>query len=140
MRIAAERVDVVTHPLECGHDIQHADIAGLRECVPGEFAEVQITEHIQAVINGDDHDIAAFRQMRTVVLGVRAGADSEAAAVQPDHHGSLAGAELRCPYVEYEAIFVLVIVHRRAREQGCQLALHGSGAGGLGRGMLAGER
>ncbi len=57
--IAAERSDVVAHPLECKHQIEHAGIAGVCQLLTAEFSEVQITEGIQTMIHRDDDDIAA---------------------------------------------------------------------------------
>src|SRR5687768_17124982 len=64
-----------------------------------------MAEHIQPMIDGDHHDIAALTQTRAVIQRTRPRAAAELAAVKPNHHRSLA-AVLQCrrPDVENQTI------------------------------------
>jgi hypothetical protein len=65
VRIAAEAVDVVAHPLQRQDDVQHAGGAGERELRSGPRG-VGEAEHVQPVVDRDDHDVARFRQAGAV--------------------------------------------------------------------------
>ena len=56
--IAAERGDVVPHPLERGHLVEDAGVARALEPL-GDALEVQEPEHAEAVVDRDDHDARA---------------------------------------------------------------------------------
>ena len=51
IRIAAEAVDVVAHPLERRDDVEHAGAAGQREVGSHRLAEIGVAEHVQPVID-----------------------------------------------------------------------------------------
>ena len=67
--VAAELRDVGADPLERVHDVEHADVAGLREVAAAELREMGEAEHVQAVVDGDDHDVAAAREVGAVGHG-----------------------------------------------------------------------
>ena len=82
-RVAAERGDVVTHPLQCG------DLVAQREVVVEAVAEAgqfQAAEHPDAVGDVDDDHVAVGGQPRAVVELELAGAEHERAAGDPHHH------------------------------------------------------
>ena len=89
--IAAEIRRVIAHPFQSQDDIEHAGVAGLRELLATEIGEVQIAEYVEAMVDGDDHDVVLKREIAAVIEHVAAaGAGRESAAVQPDHYGTLA--------------------------------------------------
>jgi hypothetical protein len=105
-RIAAELRGVIAHPGERLYEIENADVP--RRFVPGatESAEIEMTEGVQSMIDGDHHDIAAMAQARAVVDRTGARSGTELAAVEVDHHGPIGSvAQAWRPYVEDEAIF-----------------------------------
>ena len=61
------------------------------------------TQRAEAVVERDDHDIAAAGKALAVVDAERRRADLERAAVDPHHHGALTVGG-RSPHVEIEAI------------------------------------
>ena len=67
-RVAAEARDVVAHPAQREHEVEHAGVAGVGELGPAESAQIQVPERVQAVVDGDDDDVAAARQPRAVGL------------------------------------------------------------------------
>ena len=58
VRVAAERGDVVTHPLQCGDLVEQRDVARAREAVV-EMVEVREAERAEPVVDGDDDHVAA---------------------------------------------------------------------------------
>ena len=68
-RIAAELRDVVAHPVERCDDVEHADVAGRRELRAAGFAERREAEHVQAVIDRHDDDVAARARLAPSVTG-----------------------------------------------------------------------
>jgi hypothetical protein len=48
------------------HDVEHADIAGLRVVAAAELGQVGEAEHVQAVIDRDHHHVAAAREVGAV--------------------------------------------------------------------------
>ena len=104
-RVAAERLDVVAHPLEGGDDVEHARAAGRREVAAGQLGEVRRPEDVEAVVEGDDDHVAPVAQVDAVVGAGRPRAGAEAAAVQPHHDRVPAAvAEPPRPHVEEEAV------------------------------------
>jgi hypothetical protein len=70
-RIAAEFSDVVPDPAQGHHRVQHACVAGVGELRTPEPRQVQIAERVQPMIDGDDDDISAMTQARSVIQGGR---------------------------------------------------------------------
>ena len=100
--------DVVAHPIERGHDVEHAHAAGERELGTGQFAEIGEAENIQAVVDADDHYIVGVREAGAVENGRGAGAGGESAAVEPHHYGAFAVAAYGGREdVEHQAVFAL---------------------------------
>ena len=98
------------HPLQGLHEILLAQVHGLGISA-AQAAEVGISEHIQAVIQVDDHDIAFRREGAALIAGkVMAGTGREASAVEPDEDGTLFPViDSLGPDIQYEA---LLLVHR----------------------------
>ena len=104
--IAAHVADVVAHPFEREHEIEHAGVARFGETRAAEFGEVEVAEDVEAVIHGNHDHVVIARQVGAVGLRARARAGAKAAAVEPDHHRPLAVvAERRGPHVEHQAVF-----------------------------------
>ena len=110
--IAAEASDVVAHPLQRGHDVEHADIDRARILLAADRRHVQIAEDIEPVIDADDDDIAAAAEILAVVRRqLLRRACLVTAAVQPHHHGPLAAiVGAGRPHVESQAIFAGIAV------------------------------
>ena len=104
--VAAELGDVVAHPLRARGPGRAADVARVRQLRPAELGEIEVAERVQAMVDGDDHDVAAAAQARAVGLDLVAGAAREGAAVEPDHHRPLrVVAQPGRPDVQVEAVF-----------------------------------
>ena len=107
VRVAPEVRDVVPDPLERRHQVGHPDVhrVGIRR--PAELGEVEEPEDVEAVIDGHRHDVVVPRHLRPVLGGelVRR-AEREAAAVDVEHHGTLAGQAGR-PDVHLEHVLAL---------------------------------
>lgn len=87
--ITAEGRDVVADPLQCLDEVEQSDIA--RVCIVGrELRELEVAEQIEAVIQGDNHDVALVGQPRAVEYVAGARKARKVAAVKPDHHRTLA--------------------------------------------------
>ena len=102
-RVAAEGRDVVAHPFQHQHDVQHAGLAG--GGMAAQFTQMQIAEDVQAMVDGHRHHVAAPGQIAAVVHGRAAGAVGKAAAVQPDHDRPLAAQALG-PDIDEQAVLV----------------------------------
>ena len=64
--IAAELVRCCPHPLERVHDVEHADVAGLRELRPPRLDEVREAQHVEAVVDRHHHHVAAAGEVGAV--------------------------------------------------------------------------
>ena len=104
--IAAEAGDVVAHPAQRGHLVAHAVVAAVRVVAVGERLVVEVAQRAEAVVDRDQHDVAAPGEVLAVVDRRRAGAAGEAAAVDPDHHRARRVVDAGRPDVEREAVFV----------------------------------
>jgi len=102
--IAAKRADIVPHPFECLHDIQHSRVTGIGETFV-RVAEPSVAECTEAVVQRDDNEVARFREIAAVEPGRAAGAPEISAAVQPDHDRPLCiGIEIGCPNIEGKTV------------------------------------
>ena len=104
--IAAERGNVVLHPLQARDLIQQPVVAGMPALFARQLGMSQEAESAQPV--GDAHqNHALLREILSVVQRHRSAADSEPSAVDPDHHGQLLARRLGGrPDVQVEAILV----------------------------------
>ena len=75
-------------PGECRELVEQPFVPGRREGLAADVDAAQVAEEPEAVVDGDDHDIAASGEGRAVVHRPRAGAGHERAAVEPDQHRS----------------------------------------------------
>jgi hypothetical protein len=111
-RVAAELVDVVPYPGQGGHLVGQAPVAAPRpvlsvqprltrifECRMSEKAE-----QAEAVVDGDDHDIALARQQSAPVEGRGPGPRHEGTTVDPHHDRTTSGVEPGGPHVEIQAV------------------------------------
>ena len=115
--IAAEGFDVVVNPLEGGHQVGHAGVAGVG-ILRAVGRQIQRANDVQAVIETHGHYVAKFAQRLAVVrIGFHRRAVGESAAVHPYHHGFLCRRRrvLR-PDVQHLAVFVLRPVAMREDE------------------------
>ena len=104
--VAAEAGDVVAHPAQRGDLVAHAVVAAVGVIAVGEGLVVEVAQRAEAVVDRDQHDVAAAGEVLAVVDRRRAGAAGEAAAVDPDHHRARRVVEAGRPDVEREAVFV----------------------------------
>ena len=135
--IAAELGDVIAHPLEGQDQIELADIAGIDEIGRAELGEVEVSKRVQAMIDGDDDDVALAGETLAVGFDFVAGAARIGAAVEPHHDRALAVvAEARGPDIEVQAVFADRPPPPRLRRNGgpnsiaSRTPVHGSGATG----------
>ena len=61
--IAAEALDVVAHPAQRLHDVEHADVAGVRELRAAEVAEEREAHDVETMIDRHDDDVAARQRL-----------------------------------------------------------------------------
>ena len=109
VRVAAEVCDVVADPAQGGELVREPEVGGPVVGLPV-LAEGQVTERSDAVVEGDDHQVAVAREGLAGVDGQHPGARDEATTVDPDQHGPLGVVDRRGPHVERQA----VLVERRA--------------------------
>src|SRR5262249_13131527 len=106
VRIAAEDADVVTHPLQRGHEVLLPSVGGVCEIRSTDFGQIKIAQRVQPVIDGHRDDVLTQRQSRAVIAGRAARALIKTAAVDPDHDGTLAPViDSTSPDVEVETVF-----------------------------------
>jgi hypothetical protein len=103
-RIAAEALGVLAHPLQRRHQIEKAGIAGLGEALAADLRQIKVTEDIQPMVDGYDHDVVASREIGAVVARRVGGAVGESATVQPNHDRTLRIVESRCPDMQRQAV------------------------------------
>ena len=108
-RITAELCDVVPHPAQRVNEVIDTDIVRIAVFLPI-GGEVEMSEHIQTMINGNNDNVALTAEIGTVIGGnLSRRTCGEPAAMQPDHDGAfLAVRDAGCPDVEILA----VVVHR----------------------------
>jgi len=73
-RIAAELLDVVAHPLERSDDVQHSGAAGKRKVGFRPLSDVRVSEHVQPMVDRDDHDVVGEREPCAIDDAARTGA------------------------------------------------------------------
>ena len=100
-RVTAERLDIVPDPLQCLHDVEHADHSGVFVFL-AERGEIQESEDVEAVVEAH-HDDVLLGEAITGIAGGRAGV--EAAAVDPQHHW-LAGLCVRRPDIQHAGVLL----------------------------------
>ena len=80
--VAAERGDVLAHPLQRGDGIVQPEVRD----VATDRARVEESERAEAVVRGDDHDVLLRREPGAVVAALRRRSEHERTTVEPDHH------------------------------------------------------
>ena len=106
--IAAELGDVVAHPAQREHEVEHAGVARVGVFRAGQFGEVQEAETIEPVVHRDDHDVAAPAQAHAVVEVAVDRAVVVGAAVKVHQHRAVAVvAQPRRPDIEVQAVLAL---------------------------------
>ena len=105
--IAAEPLDIVAHPFERGDEIEGAGVAGMRIALAADRREIEMPEYVEAVIDRDDNDIAAPRQIGAVGDRAVGRAEMKRAAMQPHHDRALAAVGARRPDMQVEAFLRL---------------------------------
>jgi hypothetical protein len=106
-RIAAERRDVVAHPLERRHHVHDAAHARALEFLGrAERRQMGVAEAGKTMVDGDDHDVAEQRELTAVVHRTIARARGPAAAVEGDEDRS-PGIVVHAgrPHVQRQAVF-----------------------------------
>jgi hypothetical protein len=61
--------DIVAHPFQREHAIEHACVAGVRVFRASDFAEIEIAENVEAVIDTDHDHVPLARKVRAVIGG-----------------------------------------------------------------------
>ena len=67
-RVATELLDVVLHPIECEHEVEHANVAGVgvhRVC--GDSSQIEEAKCVEPVVDGHDDNVATLRKARAVI-------------------------------------------------------------------------
>ncbi len=107
--------------------VERAHIAGLGELGPAQLGEMQMTENVEAMVDGDDHDVVMGREDGPVEPRRVGRAIRDGAAMVPDHDGALAAvADATREHVERQAILALrhgIACARKAGELGPLLAI-----------------
>ena len=104
--VSAESGNIVMHPLQRGHQVRNACIAGIGVLL-SEGGHIKIAQDIQPVIDCDNHYIAVGCQCIALVGDLfNRGAVGVAAAMEPDHNRALAVIQPRCPDIQELAVFI----------------------------------
>ena len=101
--IAAEAGGMLAHPFERGDEIEQAGIARLGEALAVR-RQVEMAEDVEPVIDRDDHDVVAPREVHAVVARRVGRAVGEGAAMQPDQDRALAVVEAGRPDMQRQAV------------------------------------
>ena len=64
VRISAEPVDVAVYPLQDSHDVGDSAVGGVLVLL-SEVGHVQISEDVQPVVEGDDHQVSVAGEVRS---------------------------------------------------------------------------
>ena len=78
------------YPLQGEDQVQLPHVSGILKLAPAELGQVEIAENVEAMIHADDYYVAAFAQPDPVGTRRIPGACGIAAAMEPDHHRTLA--------------------------------------------------
>ena len=105
MRIAAKLGRVIANPRERLHKIKEADVPRRGVRCTAQSRQIQMTEDVQAMIDGHDDDVAAATQPFAVVERARPGTAAEFAAVDIEEYWTLAAvSQTRRPDIQIQAI------------------------------------
>jgi hypothetical protein len=104
--VAAEPIDILLDPFQGQHAVQHPRGRAVRIGAARNVIEIEITEHVEPVVDRYDHHILLHRHPHAVIPGRRSRPGREPAAMQP-HHNGLLPREVVAPYVQHEAVFRL---------------------------------
>ena len=107
IRVSAEVLDVVAHPLERRPEILNTYIRRFRPLLAAQIREMQESEDVEPMIDGHDDDVFFLREIRPVVEQVIARADGETTAVHPHHDGTCLVVEPGREHVDAQAVLAL---------------------------------
>jgi hypothetical protein len=132
--VTTEVADVVAHPLQRRHQVEHAGVASVGEARVGAFQRAQVAKEVEPVVDGDHHHVFLPRERTAVEHGRVACADGEGTAVQVDHDGALGGVSAGREDVEHQAVFAVVRLGGEPLEDAGarQEAPRAGGVGGIG--------
>ena len=65
--VTAKGAGILAHPVESEHEVPLPGIAAIGKMAREQPVEIEIAERVQAVVYGDDDDIALHRQPRAVI-------------------------------------------------------------------------
>jgi hypothetical protein len=116
--IAAEIRDVVSHPFECGDRVEHPNVAGMRVFLAAQFAQIQISEHVEAMIYCHHDDVVLSGKIAAVIHGPVGRGSRVTATVEPHHHGPFAASDTGSPDVQVETILATVSIVLRLLRHG----------------------
>ena len=100
-----EPVDILLHPAERGDEVEHSGIPRMLPGRAADIAEIEEPEDVEAVVDADHDDIAAPRQIGSIIDPPVGGMEGEPAAMKPDHHRPLRPiTEAGGPQIECQAV------------------------------------
>ncbi len=103
--VAAEIRNIVPHPFERSHQVEHSRIGRVRELV-AVFGEIQISESVQPVVEADQDDITSPGNALAIIrLQLLAGSGGKTAAMEPDHDRPFAVVGRGGPDIDAQAVF-----------------------------------
>ena len=113
-RIAAEHGNILANPLQRTDEIELAEIPGIAEPLAHRL-QPAIAEHVQPMVDGDNHRIALSGKVRALRQRIGNRAPVVSSAMEIDHHRTPGAAiGVRGPDVEEEAILAHLRGHRIA--------------------------
>ena len=128
--IAAERRDVVAHPVQREHQVEHSRVAGIGKC-----RQIQIAEQAQPMIERHHDHVAAPAQVGAVVQRARSRAARISAAVDvDDDRARPRGFRERRRDVEEQAVFGLIRLPNPAAARRAECGGFDDASPGRGRG------
>ncbi len=124
-RVPAECADIASHPIEGGDLIVKSIVSRAAFGLSRQRRQREITKSAKAIVDRNEHD-AAPGKLGPVIARHVAGAATQPAAVDPDHHRPVGlGWRPGGPDIEVEAVFAHL--ERLAVSPAAWLALHACG-------------
>ena len=106
LRVSAEASDVVMNPLQGGHQVVGACVAGVGVLLP-ERGQVAVAQDVEPVVHGDHHHLAQLAHVLALIGNLLDGGScEEPAAVEPYHDRALLCVQARAPDVQVLAVLV----------------------------------
>ena len=108
--VSAESRYVLVHPAQRGHYVKYADVAGIGETLVN-CGEIREADGAQPVVHRDEDHVAVTAEILPVVAVLLDGvAVGEAAAMNPEQHGTLLRVRAGSPDIQRQAVLPHVII------------------------------